>query len=78
MAKWFYSQSRLIQVILLIIPFVGWIVELIVRWSSWLESKSVINLVFALIFTFLGWTWILAILDLIYLCVTGHLFGAKA
>jgi len=78
MAKWFYKQSKLIQVILLILPLVGWIVELLVRWSSFISRKSAWNLLWAIIFTFFGWTWILAVIDLIYLLLVGHLIGAKA
>ena len=33
MEKWFEKQSRLVQLILLFIPFVNWIVEIGVRWS---------------------------------------------
>lgn len=78
MANWFYKQNKLLQIILLIIPFVGWIVELIVRWSSFLETKSLWNLVCALVFTFIGWAWILNVLDIIWLVLFDHLIGANA
>lgn len=78
MAKWFYSQNRLLQIIVLIIPIVGWIVELCIRWSSFLESKSLWNLIWALIFTFIGWGWFLNVLDIIWLVLSGHLIGADA
>ena len=29
--KWFEKQDRIVKIILLIIPFVGWIVEVLVR-----------------------------------------------
>lgn len=32
---WFNKQSRIVQLILLLIPVVNWIVELVVRWSTW-------------------------------------------
>lgn len=41
--KWFNSQDTLIKVILLIIPFVGWIVELLVRLSVMLRKQDVIS-----------------------------------
>jgi len=78
MAKWFYSQSKLVQLILLILPLVGWIVELIVRWSSVFEKKSLWNLLWALIFTLIGWGWIFTSIDGIYLFIVGHLIGAAA
>ena len=78
MAKWFESQNRLVQVILLIIPIVGWIIELLVRWSAFLSNKSVVTLIVAIIFTFFGFAWILNVIDIIFLALTGHLMFAKA
>lgn len=75
--KWFNSQSTLLKVILLIIPFVGWIVELLVRLSVMLRTKSVVHIVVFLLFLFLGWGWFLCIIDLIYLVLCGHLILAK-
>ena len=74
--KWFYNQSKLVQVILLLIPFVGWIAELLIRLSVLLRDKSVINIVVFVVFVFVGWGWILAVADLIYLLIKGHLFLA--
>ncbi len=75
--KWFNSQSRLVQVILLIIPIVGWIVELLVRLSVALRTKSAIHLVVFILFVVVGWGWVLNLIDLIYLCLTGHLILAE-
>lgn len=74
--KWFNSQSRLIQVILLIIPFVGWIVELLVRLSVMLKKMDVVHIVVFILFLFVGWGWILNIIDLVYLILKGHLILA--
>lgn len=74
--KWFYNQSKLVQVILLLIPFVGWIAELLIRLSVLLRDKSVINIVVFVVFVVVGWGWILAVADLIYLLIKGHLFLA--
>ena len=43
--KWFNSQSRLIQLILLLIPFVNWVTEIIVRVTACLENKSTNSLI---------------------------------
>lgn len=75
--KWFNSQSRLIQVILLLIPFVGWIVECLVRLSVMLRTQSILHIVVFLLFLLVGWGWFLCIIDLVYLLVTGHLILAK-
>ena len=59
--KWFNSQSTLLKVILLILPLVGWVVEVLV--------------VFVL-FLLVGWGWFLGVIDLIYLVLKGHLILA--
>ncbi len=74
--KWFYSQSRAVQVLLLIIPVIGWCCECLVRLSVLLRTRSALHLVAFLLFLFIGWGWILCILDIIYLIVTGRLFLA--
>lgn len=74
--KWFNKQSRLVQVILLIIPFLGWVVELLVRLSVALHKKDAVSVIVLLLFIFLGWGWILNLIDLIYLIFNGHLILA--
>jgi len=74
--KWFNSQSTLLKVILLIIPFVGWIMELLIRLSVMLRTKSVLHIVVFILFLVIGWGWILCIIDLIYMIITGHLIFA--
>lgn len=74
--KWFNSQSTLLKVILLIIPFVGWVVELLVRLSVMLTKKDVVSIVVFLLFVFVGWAWFLCLIDLIYLVLKGHLILA--
>ncbi len=39
LAKWFYDQSLLVKLILLLIPGVNWVVEIIVRWSAWMSRE---------------------------------------
>ncbi len=70
--KWFEEQSLLIKVILLILPFVGWVVEILVRLSAFLRKNSTLNLV-GLIIGIIG-NWIWSVIDLVVLLVTGHLF----
>lgn len=75
--KWFNKQSRLIQVILLVIPFLGWFVELGVRLSVALRTKDIIHILVFVLFLVVGWGWILNLIDLIYLVLKGHLILAK-
>ena len=74
--KWFNKKSVLLKVILLLIPFVGWVVECLVRLSVMLRTKSVLHIVVFFVFVFVGWTQILSIIDLIYMVLTGHLILA--
>ena len=74
--KWFNKQDRLIQVILMILPVVGWIVECLVRLSILLRTKSALHLVVFLLFLFVGWSWIVVVIDLVYLILKGHLLFA--
>ena len=76
MAKWFYKQSFLVQLILLLIPGVNWVLEIAIRWSAFLKRPRLLTLVFAIIATVslgvFGW------IDLVWLLVFGHLLFAKA
>ncbi|MGN1061385.1 MAG: hypothetical protein ACI4QN_06590 [Candidatus Coproplasma sp.] len=74
--KWFNSQDRLLQVILLILPVVGWIVELLVRLSVMLRKKDVVSIVVFVLFLVVGWSWIICVIDLVYLVLKGHLILA--
>ena len=74
--RWFNKQDRILQVILLIIPFVGWIMELLIRLSVMLRTKSVVHIVVFILFLVIGWGWILCLIDLIYLALKGHLILA--
>ena len=69
---WFNKQSRLVQILLLIIPFVNWIVELYVRWSTWLKKGGTVRLVVCLVVTIFG--IVIGWLDAIWCFLFKHLF----
>ncbi len=76
--EWFDKQSNIVKFILLIIPFVGWICELIVRWSEFLKKSDATNLVIALVYTFFGVFWFLGLIDAILVLLDKPmLFRAK-
>ena len=63
---WFNQQSKVVQVILLLIPFVNWIVEVIVRWSTFSKKGGLVRLIVCLVVTIggtiIGWLdaiWVL-------------------
>ena len=51
---WFNKQSRLVQIILLLIPVVNWVVEIIVRWSTYFKKGGVVRLVISIVVLVLG------------------------
>jgi hypothetical protein len=71
MEKWFEKQSRLVQLILLLIPGVNWVVEVLVRWSHALRNGSLFKYIIAIVVTvfgaFVGW------LDLVWCLLFKHL-----
>ena len=69
--KWFKEQSLLLKVILLIIPFVGWVVEILVRLSAVLRKSSTINIIGLILGVIGNWFW--GLVDLIYLLIKGDL-----
>ena len=75
MKKWFNSQSRLVQIILLLIPVVNWIVEILVRWDKALASKNVIDILVAVLVLFFGliFGWV----DLVWVLLFKHLLLGK-
>jgi hypothetical protein len=76
MAKWFYKQNFLVQLILLLIPVVNWVVEILVRWSAYLKTKNLITLIFAIVTIPFG--LIFGYVDLVWLLLFRHLLFAKA
>lgn len=75
-ATWFNRQSRLIQILLLLIPGVNWITEILVRWSAALKTMNLITIVVAILVTFFGlvFGWV----DLIWCLLFKHLIFANA
>jgi len=71
--KWFNNQSRLVQILLLLIPGVNWIVEIIIRWEKFFQTKEIIDLIMAILVIpgigiVLGW------IDLFCIILTNKLF----
>lgn len=64
---WFNKQSRLVQILLLLIPGVNWITEAVVRWTTFLKKGGLIRLIICILVTIpsgivFGWVdlvWIL-------------------
>jgi len=64
---WFNKQSRLVQLLLLIIPGVNWITEMLVRWTTWMKKGGLLRLIICIavtipsgiVFGFIDFVWVL-------------------
>lgn len=67
MDKWFHDLPKWAQVILLLIPGVNWVMEILVRWSSFIKKGGAVRLIVSLVVTIFGvaYAWIDAIVVLI-------------
>lgn len=70
---WFNKQSRLVQILLLLIPVVNWITEIAVRWSTWLKKGGLLRLIICILVTIpsgviVGW------IDLVWVLLFKKLF----
>lgn len=66
--EWFNEQERLVKIIFLFIPIIGWLIEILVRVSSLIKSQSTTNILGLIIFVIGG--YIFQFFDLIYLAIT--------
>lgn len=73
MDTWFHNRSKIVQVILLILPVINWFTEILVRWSAFLKKGGVLRLIVCIIVTIpagiiIGW------LDAIWTLIFNKLF----
>ncbi len=66
--NWFSDLDKLSQIILLIIPVVGWLVEILVRLSALIRKQSSVNIVGFVIYLIGGVFF--SYIDAIYLAIT--------
>ena len=69
--KWFEEQALWLKIVLLVIPFVGWVMEILIRVSAVIRKSSVLNIVGLVIGVFGNIIW--AIVDLVYMILKGQL-----
>ena len=69
---WFNKQSRLVQLLLLLIPGVNWITEIVVRWSTWMKKPSLLRLIVCILVTIVGFGF--GWLDFIWVLLFKQLF----
>lgn len=72
MEKWFEKQSRLVQLLLLLIPGVNWVVEVLVRLDHAQRKGTLLKWLIALLTIPFG--MIFGWLDLVWSLLFKHLF----
>lgn len=73
MEKWFSKLDFLSQAILIVIPFIGYLVEIGVRIFAVIRLHSKKNIAGLVIFVLLGWALLLNIIDVFVLSRTDDL-----
>ena len=71
--KWFNQQSRLVQLILLLIPGIGWITEIFVRVTAVLQKPTtgnILGVILGVIIPVFSW------IDLVWVILFNHLLLA--
>lgn len=73
--KWFNRQSRLLQIILLLIPGINWITEILVRLTGAIEKPTLRNLLGLILGIVTG--FVLGWVDLVWVLLFNHLLLCK-
>lgn len=73
MEKWFSKLDFLTQAILLILPFIGYLIEIGVRVFAVIRKHSAKNIIGLVMFVVVGWTILLNIIDIFVLRSTDDL-----
>lgn len=72
--SWFNKQSRLVQIILLLIPVINWITEIFVRVTAVIQkptTENILGVILGIIIPVFGW------LDLVWVLLFNHLLLCK-
>ena len=70
MIEWFNKQNNIVRGILLLIPLLGWILEMVIRWTYYANNKdNSTNLLFAILYTIPPTGYVLAIVDAVFLFI---------
>lgn len=70
--QWFNKQSRLIQIILLLIPFVNWVTEIFVRVTAVISKPTganILGVILAIVVPVWGWVDLIWVILFNRLCL---------
>lgn len=71
--KWYNEQVLWLKIVLIVVPFLGWIMEILIHLSIYLRTKKTVDLVLFIIS--IVFCFPLVVLDVVFLAVKGHIFG---
>lgn len=71
--KWYNEQALWLKIVLIVVPFLGWIMEILIHLSIYLRTKKTVDLVLFIIS--IVFCFPLVVLDVVFLAVKGHIFG---
>ena len=67
MTAWFNKLSKVVRIILMIIPVVNWVIDVVIRIEALIKKQSTHNIVGLILFAFFG--YVLAFIDLIMVII---------
>ena len=73
--KWYNEKQLWLKIVLIVVPFVGWVMEILIHLSIYLRTKKTIDLV--LFIVSIVFCFPLVVLDVVFLAVKGHIFGME-
>lgn len=75
MRKWFSGLPLIVRVLLLLIPVVNLIIELLIRIEDLFKKVTLKNVLLLIVIVIFSAVYVVEIIDIICLLLTGHLFG---
>ena len=70
--KWFEEQALWLKIVLLVIPFVNFVVEVLVRVSALIRKTSTLNIVGLVVGVIGSGFWVWGIIDLVFVIIKGQ------
>ena len=67
MTEWFKKQSKVVRIILMIIPMVNWVIDIVIRIEALIKKQSTNNILGLVLYVFFG--YVLAFVDLIMVII---------
>lgn len=73
--KWYNEKQLWLKIVLIVVPLVGWVMEILIHLSIYLRTKKTVDLVLFIIS--IVFCFPLVVLDVVFLAIKGHIFGME-